>query len=72
MGDAGEISGTVAVVLTVTFFRRKPGHVLLPGRLLCGEGVVADIGTPSPVLDPIRPDTFESGPALWAPGLGRH
>ena len=61
MGDTGEALGAVAAVLTVTFFRKKPGHLILPGRSLCGEVVVADIGTPSSVLEQIRPDTFENG-----------
>jgi ADP-dependent NAD(P)H-hydrate dehydratase / NAD(P)H-hydrate epimerase len=71
IGDTGEASGAVTAVLTVTYFRKKPGHLLLPGRLLCGEVVVADIGTPSSVLEQIRPDTFENGPALWSSDLPR-
>jgi len=65
MGDTGEALGAVAAVLTVTFFRKKPGHLLLPGRLLCGEVVVVNIGTPLFVLDLIGPDTFENDPDLW-------
>ena len=71
MGDSGEVLGAVACVLTVTFFRKKPGHLLLPGRLLCGEVVVADIGTPTSVLEQIAPDTFENDPMLWISSLPR-
>lgn len=60
MGDTGAALGAVAAVLTVTFFRKKPGHVLLPARSLCGEIMIADIGTPESVLDKIAPQTFEN------------
>ena len=71
MGDTGEALGAVTATLTVTFFRKKPGHLLLPGRLLCGEVVVADIGIPSSVLERIGPDTFENDPRLWLSELPR-
>lgn len=65
-GDSGQILGAAPkTALTVTFFRRKPGHILLPGRALCGEVVVADIGTPIDVLDQIQPQTFVNAPPLW-------
>ncbi|GBD44613.1 Bifunctional NAD(P)H-hydrate repair enzyme Nnr [bacterium HR40] len=44
-GASGEVRGTAfRACLTVTFVRAKPGHFLLPGRLLRGELVVSDIG----------------------------
>ncbi len=65
-GDSGVVLGTAAqATLSVTFFRRKPGHLLLPGRLLCGEVITADIGIPEPVLAEIAPKQHENGTALW-------
>ncbi|WP_295679884.1 NAD(P)H-hydrate dehydratase [uncultured Nevskia sp.] len=69
MGDTGEALGAVSTVLTVTFFRKKPGHVLMPGRGLCGEVIVADIGTPLSVFEQIVPNSFENDPALWLSDL---
>jgi NAD(P)H-hydrate epimerase len=65
MGDTGEALGAVAAMLTITFFRKKPGHLLLPGRSLCGELVVADIGIASSTLEQVTPDTFENDSGLW-------
>ncbi|HKB95482.1 MAG TPA: NAD(P)H-hydrate dehydratase, partial [Rhizomicrobium sp.] len=63
-GDTGQPLGGVYVkaVLTVTFFRKKPGHLLLPGRALCGETVVADIGIPA---EAANTQLHENTPALW-------
>jgi NAD(P)H-hydrate epimerase len=69
MGDTGEVLGAVASDLTVTFFRKKPGHLLLPGRKLCGEVVVEDIGIAPTVLVEIATNTFENDPCLWAKAL---
>jgi len=56
----------VAAAATVTFFRKKPGHLLLPGRSYCGAVTVADIGIPDPVLGAIAPAATENVPAAWA------
>jgi hydroxyethylthiazole kinase-like uncharacterized protein yjeF len=61
-GDTGRPVGDIAFAagLTVTFHRRKPAHVLQPGRGLCGEVVVADIG-----LSEAAATLFENDPDLW-------
>jgi len=61
-GDTGAPLGYAPRVdLTVTFHRKKPAHVIEPGRSLCGEVVVADIGLST------QPSTLtQNGPELWA------
>ena len=50
---------------TVTFFRRKTGHVLLPGRVYSGDVRTIDIGIPAAILGDIAPRTFSNDPDFW-------
>jgi NAD(P)H-hydrate epimerase len=65
-GDDGQPRGcAIQATHTVTFFRAKLGHLLLPGRELCGELHVADIGIPASVLSEIAFCQWRNDPALW-------
>lgn len=75
-GVTGAVRGFAAqAALTVTFVRLKPGHLLLPGRDLCGEVVLADIGMPSRVVASIAPRCRLNAPSWWRiprPGSATH
>lgn len=65
-GDTGRIrGGAVTALATVTFCRRKPGHVLMPGRRLCGDVTVADIGIGDAIVAAVSPGIVCNTPALW-------
>jgi len=66
-GDTGKPVGACAGArLTVTFHARKPAHVLEPGRSLCGEVLVADIGLGEAADNRAPGRLVENGPELWA------
>lgn len=65
-GVSGQIMGTaVKAALTVSFFRKKPGHLLQPGRAHCGWLSLYNIGIESSVLNEIKPQLFENDLELW-------
>lgn len=69
-GDTGEVLGAaVKADLTISFVRKKLGHVLLPGREYCGQVQVIDIGIEDKFVDAVPERVFENHPALWASSL---
>jgi NAD(P)H-hydrate epimerase len=71
-GASGEVRGIAPqAAATVTFFRKKPGHLLLPGRSYCGEITLVQIGIPETVLDRVMPDTAADEPLWWLDGFPR-
>lgn len=65
-GASGEVLGKARdCVLTVTFVRPRPGHVLQPGSDLCGEVICVDIGMPEQVWEGIAPVVQHNQPGLW-------
>ena len=77
-GLSGEVLGSAPrAEMTVTFFRKKPGHLLQPGRAYCGETIVADIGIRADVLAAIGSTLAENNPHNWlhllpSPALDTH
>ena len=65
-GLTGRPDGPVCPAsVTVTFARKKPAHLLQPGRGLCGDVVVADIGILAKHLPAVS--LRENAPDVWLP-----
>ncbi len=65
-GRRGIVLGTAfKAAHTVTFVAKKPGHVLMPGRELCGCLEVFDIGIPRRIVDAHCAPLWENHPGLW-------
>lgn len=65
-GDTGELLGAAfRADKTITFSRKKPAHFLYPGKALCGDIVVANIGISDQTVNDVEPDIYCNDPELW-------
>ncbi|WP_282802851.1 NAD(P)H-hydrate dehydratase [Bombella apis] len=66
-GATGACSGRVAACrMTIALIRKRPGHLLEPGRSLCGEVVCVDLAVPAAAMiqmESVR--LWENAPGLW-------
>lgn len=75
-GNTGEVLGCApACLLTLTFHRAKPAHLLYPAKALCGEVEILDIGIPPETMEQIVPHISLNAPFNWQiplPKTGDH
>ena len=65
-GNTGQVKGiALRANETVTFFRKKPGHLLIPGKLHSDKIHIVDIGMNESVLHEIKPNLAENIPQNW-------
>lgn len=77
-GNSGQADPhTLEADMTITFFRKKLGHVLMPGMALCGDVNIRDIGIADEVIKETGLSVHENEPQLWQtripfPALDQH
>ncbi|MCJ8147622.1 NAD(P)H-hydrate dehydratase [Shinella sedimenti] len=65
-GRTGAVRGAAfQAAATVTFMCRKPGHLLLPGRMMTGDLEIFDIGIPERILLAQGGKIGVNAPAAW-------
>lgn len=65
-GASGEVRGiAIKATHSVSFFRAKPAHYLLPARKYCGQLHIKNIGIPKSVLQKIKANCWLNAPNLW-------
>lgn len=69
-GSSGEpLDWAPNATVTVTFHRFKPGHFIMPGKRLCGDLHLVDIGIPDQIRLGARIETRLNHPDHWRPVL---